>query len=421
MKRFWTDDILEWIHSGVLPDATTLEQVVEKVKLRHGRRMTVRSLSEAFTKKYGYAPGSRLNISSAASVTQTPELSPAENPVFLKKRITQLESDLKQANTRSDIARLVQSMLHAETQHENESPRWSVVKSKHKPKHGTPVLFLSDTHCGETVFTNEVNGANSYNMDIARTRIRRVFERSIFMLDEVLSPSPYDCIWLPLGGDIVSGNIHEELRETNTAPIFDIVLETADILERGIELLLNRFGAVNIPCITGNHGRLDKKPRMKHGPQDNYEYILYHILKRRFANDPRVTIQVSDSFTVRYEINGVRFLLTHGDQFKGGNGIAGPATPWALGEHKLRKQMCSIESWTGEAHEYDILMFGHFHSLNFMRNMITNGSVVGFSEYAKKMNLPFEPPQQALFLVTEDRGVTMPMAIFAEDPPSRKK
>jgi hypothetical protein len=160
---------------------------------------------------------------------------------------------------------------------------------------------------------------------------------------------------------------------------------------------------------------------MKCGPQDNYEYILYHLLKASFKDDKRVHIDVSDSFTAHYRVYNTRYLLTHGDQFKGGTGISGPATPWALGNHKLRKQMASIEGWTKRPLEYDILLIGHFHQLTHMKDMIVNGSVKGFDEFAKKMNFGYEPPRQALWMTTPDRGVSIPMPVFAEDPKSETK
>jgi predicted phosphodiesterase len=160
---------------------------------------------------------------------------------------------------------------------------------------------------------------------------------------------------------------------------------------------------------------------MKHGPVDNYEYILYQLLKRDFAGDDDVIVNVSDAFTKHYEIHGTRFLLLHGDAFPGGTGIQGPLLPWHLGEHKLRKQMASMEGWTGKPLEFDVMVFGHFHQLTFMRTMICNGSIKGFDEFAKKRNFTFEQPQQAMWFTTEDRGITLPVALFAEDSPKHGK
>lgn len=310
---------------------------------------------------------------------------------------------------RDDVERL-RSLYQGGLDHVPAPPDW-LHKQTLKPKClGTPTLFLSDLHWGEHVDPKQINGVNQYDMPIARTRLKRVFSMALTMLYTHLAPGNYPGMVLALGGDMVSGNIHEELRETNDMSILAIVLDLFDHLVAGIDMLLMAgVPAIFIPCVVGNHGRLDKKPRAKGAVMDNYEWILYQLLLRHYAQNKRVTVIPSDSLDFVYQVHNTAYLLTHGDQFKGGSGISGPATPWALGDHKKRKRQNAI------AQPYDYMIFGHFHMLTWGQTYIVNGSLKGYDEWSFRMNFGLEPPQQALWITHPRHGITVKMEIGAEE------
>lgn len=415
---FWTEDKLQFAKKSCA-EHTSVPSLLSTLEAKYNQHLGAVQFRAEFKKRFGSPPGKYLK--KALPVHHAPEVPPSESPVFLKKRISQLEKELKIAHNESQYAAIVKSICHGGMLHENDSPQWAAPKKNADPRHGTPTLLISDIHHGERVNPAEVNYANKFDMVISRDRIKRVFQRSIYLTDTVLTPCEYDGVWCALGGDILSGNIHDELRNTNQVGVADALIDAVDCLENGIKLLQERFRVVNVPCVVGNHARFDKKPRYKGGPSENFEYILYHMLKARFKGNENVHVHVSDSFTMRYTVNGTRYMLTHGDEFSGGTGVAGPATPWALGDHKLRKQLASMERWTGVEHEYDVLVFCHFHQSTFMDNIIVNGSIKGFDEFCKKNKYPFQLPIQNFWFTTKDRGVTLPFKIFAEDPPNVSK
>ena len=56
---------------------------------------------------------------------------------------------------------------------------------------------------------------------------------------------------------------------------------------------------------------------------------------------------------------------------------------------------------------YDYMIMGHWHQLTLgIQNIFVNGSLKGADEYSLTSNFPFEPPQQALWLVQPRVGVT---------------
>ena len=132
------------------------------------------------------------------------------------------------------------------------------------------------------------------------------------------------------------------------------------------------------------------------------------MLAREFANDKRVTVLVSDGTDVNYSIYGHKYLLTHGDQFSGGDSIIGAIGPVTRGDSKKRNR----ESQIGRP--YDTLICGHFHQLVIMKKIIINGSLKGYDEYAYAHNFPFEQPQQAMWLTHPEHGITFNMPIFTE-------
>lgn len=414
--RFWTRERLEVMRDEILPACHTLDEAMSAARKRWNRPLTKRPMQGQFLVAFGATPGTCLKRRVAPPEPE-PQ-APQDSPVFLRRRIAQLERELRAARDSSQLAAAVKSMVRGAVDTPRDPPRWTVEGKKGSGiYHGVPSLFLSDVHHGETVYADQVNGANAFDATVSRERLERVFGKAVWFCDDVFAASDYPGICVPLGGDMLSGNIHEELRETNAMPIFDALLDLANCLIAGIDMLKSRFGKVFAPCVVGNHGRLDRKPRAKHGPADNYEYILYHIVARHYDRDDAVTVLVSDGFTQHYRLHNTRYMLTHGDSFRGGSGISGPILPWTLGDHRLRKQMSTMSAWTHRPTEYDVLLFGHWHQYFPSTNFVANGSVKGFDEYAKKSGFAFQPPMQAFWLTHPKWGATFHGALHCSDAP----
>lgn len=302
-------------------------------------------------------------------------------------------------------------LIRGAVQHKPSPPKWMTTPGKSSHFHGTPTLFLSDLHWDEIVYPSQVNYCNEFSREIAIRRYQRVFETTVYLLKDIMRESHYDGIVVALGGDMMSGYIHEELRENQSAPLLAGVLNLLDNTIAGIDLLKEEFGRLFLPCVVGNHGRLDHKVRAKNGVYDNVDWLFYQLLDRHYADDPDVTFLIPDSTDAYYRVYDVRYMLTHGNQFRGGTGISGPYTPWTLGDHKKRKRQTAIKQ------PYDTLIFGHFHMLTWgsANNFIVNGSLKGYDEYAFTNNFPYERPKQALWITHPSHGITMKLDVFGDD------
>lgn len=280
-------------------------------------------------------------------------------------------------------------------------PKWISQRRVSGKDSATVCAMLSDWHLDEVVVASQVGGCNEFNRNVALTRCGQFFDHTAGLAKKYINGISYNGLYLLLGGDLFSGNIHEELRETNESTLIESVLFWTPHIASGISYLADQFNHVHIPCVVGNHGRNTRKPIAKNRVQDNFDWLFYHMLAMQLKNDKRITWDISQSADCQFKIYDTSFMFTHGDQFRGGSGISGPAVPWALGDHRKRKRMQGIGT------PYDILCFGHWHQLTLgMNGIICNGALKGMDEWAYIMNFPYEPPQQALWLVQPKVGIT---------------
>lgn len=266
---------------------------------------------------------------------------------------------------------------------------------------GIVTILLTDTHFEENVDPVQIDFLNAYNRTIAELRLRRWTENVIGLARDYIKGIKYDGCVLMLGGDIFSGNIHAELKETNTGTLFEGVIHWLSPLASAIATLQKEFGHLHIAAVVGNHGRMTRKPVAKDRAQDNVEWLMYRFLERETKSNPNITWQISDAADALVSVYGTNYILTHGDQFRGGSGIAGMMSPVMLGQHrKTRRQMAANKP-------YDWLVMGHWHQYWHGKNIIVGGTMKGYDEYAYVSNFEPEPPLQAFWITDPEHGPTI--------------
>lgn len=319
-----------------------------------------------------------------------------------RRRIRTLEAELEQAYTAINMIRATEDRV---------APEWLAPKPTGGKHTATLVACFSDFHFGEVVDPAEMNWFNAYDPEIAAQRIRRFFERTIRMARDYLAGVEYDGIVLASLGDTVSGDIHEELRETNGLSNFEAVPEVVPLIEAGIGMLAEEFGRVHYVGVPGNHPRDSRKPRYKGRSKHNADTMISKLVARRFDGRDEITFDIPDAFSADLQVYGTRFRLEHGDEAKGGAGIQGAMLPIALRTHRVRKQA------QAEGHPFDVLLLGHWHQLMSMpaKGFICNGAGKGYDEYARGKGFEPEPPQQALIVVTPEHGIGVQTPVFVSD------
>lgn len=331
--------------------------------------------------------------------------------------ISRLENELREANKNLGIENAIKELLGTATLRLDaiRPPKWTAAPIAKPSSPGVPTLFLSDLHAGEKVSLAELNGVNEYDLGIFHARMRYTVDTAIHLLRILDRDMDYPGIVVPLGGDMCSGSIHEELAATNELATIPTVLDLYETLAASIKLLADTFGNVFCPCVSGNHGRDTHKTWAKNRNHTSFDWLLYQMLARHFASDKRVTFHIPLSSDALYKVYDTRYLLTHGDQFRGGDSIIGPIGPIFRGRQKKLARNQSV------GQDFDIMILGHWHQYIHTERLIVNGSMKGYDEYAAAGNFGFEPPRQALWMTHPRYGVTYRMPVLCEQPAKSAK
>lgn len=331
--------------------------------------------------------------------------------------ITQLRAELAEAKARASLEAAAQEIIGTAALNlsSRQYPAWIINADKKAHDHGVPTLLLSDFHWGERVFREQVGGINEYSLTIARQRLRRTVETTFSLLGMLDGKRKYPGLVVALGGDMVSGSLHEELSRTNEAQEMKVLLDLVDNLIPAIAALADKFDNLFVPCVSGNHGRNSKRTWAKDRNATSFDWLCYQFLARHFANDTRVQFYIPEGQDALYNVYNTRYLLTHGDTLgHGGDGLIGFLGPVMRGDHKRRTRQQQINQ------PYDIMLCGHWHQFVATRRAVVNGSLKGYDEYAYTEAMPYEPAQQALWITHPRNGVTWSMPVRCDRPDNAK-
>lgn len=320
------------------------------------------------------------------------------------KELKQQVDELARENITADAIRKHVFQLG---EYSPKPPKWLHKSTPAKGAPGIPTLFLSDFHWGEVVDKKSVDNLNHYNRDIAIERLKFTVDSAIDLCTNHMVNPKYPGIIVPLGGDMISGSIHDELTETNDGTSIEHVLEVIDMLSSAITKLADVFGNVFVPCVIGNHSRLYKQYRHKQAVESSFDWLMYNMLEKYFSKDNRVNFLIPTAYDAYYKVYDTNYLLTHGDRLgvRGGTGIVGMLGPIARGVQKVKSE------YANQKKPVDYILMGHFHQYISLKDAIVNGSIKGYDEYAMSGRFAYERPQQALWFTHPVYGITFQVPV----------
>jgi hypothetical protein len=305
-----------------------------------------------------------------------------------------LRSQLKAAEDALDAAVGRLAVLEGIDRLKPRPPRWALKK---RPRTGEAVVvaMLSDCHFDEIVRPEDVAGVNAYDRTIATERLK-CWAHRLAELPKVGPAADVRGVVVLWGGDMMTGPIDVAHLQDAADTMFGSLLYWSEQLAASFTLLADAYGAVHVPCVVGNHGRMTMKKRSHLKARDNLDWHLAHLVARLTADDARITWSIDEASDAEFEVFGRRYLLTHGDQARGGGGIGGVWPPiMRLTARKQQRQ-------AGLGRPFEHLFLGHWHQLTTGPQFTVNGSVVGYSGFSAECNFPVEPPQQAVAYLTGD-------------------
>ena len=254
-------------------------------------------------------------------------------------------------------------------------------KMEYKPtnKSDTPVtavLHLTDLHEGEVTERDEVEGFGEFNPIIFTQRLTTLGER---FLDYIkVQRNGYNIPRLQIlgTGDYISGGIHEELKVTNAYPEPVQAVECGYKLGALIAMLAPHFHQIDTDWITlDNHGRMTRKNQAAQGGENNWGYVVAHIIRQMCAGLPNVTVRVHAKPSTLVRVGDKeRYLCFHGHQIKGWAGL-----PYYGFDRRVAMEAVKRMGLIDEA--FTKLVFGHFHQSVNTLTYNSGGSLSGTNAF----------------------------------------
>jgi len=227
-----------------------------------------------------------------------------------------------------------------------------------------PVMHITDIHMGAVQDPAEVEDFNAFSPEIARSRSLDFTSRWLKWVNYQTKAYPIEEAAVIVTGDLISGDIHEELRTTNAFPSPVQVVEAARLVAEQMTMIAPFFDKVTVHFITeDNHSRLTNKPQAKEAGMNSMNFLVGMMLKAYVASLSNVVMNIYPMLETVVSVNERLYLITHGHTVKGWMGV-----PWYGVERKVgreaqaRLQIIMEEQDRARTVGFHKYIFGHFHT-----------------------------------------------------------
>lgn len=239
------------------------------------------------------------------------------------------------------------------------------------------IVHLTDIHCGIAVD----NFCNEYSVEVMHQRFGRYLDKIAEIRHRHCSQNCY----VLLGGDLISGLIHSNLRLENNLDVIKQVKVVSMALTGFMQALSDMFGDVHVYSVPGNHSRVQpKKEDNLRG--ENLDILVPFILSLSLSEYRNVHIHEEniEPTVAMFHVRGQQVFGVHGDK------------------DSMESVVQRLTMVFGS--KPDIVLAGHRHT-NGMRTVydtkvVESGSVVGSDSYCMDNRLR-NKPEQTVLVVSE--------------------
>ena len=229
------------------------------------------------------------------------------------------------------------------------------------------VAPLSDTHIGEFVDLQQMAGLNTYDFDIFNNRLYGWANQLVTLAELRRNSVSIPELVVPLLGDMISGDIHEELSHTNLDNCMMQMIRGATLISQALMYMAPHFEIVRVPCVVGNHGRMTRKPPMKDKFMD-WDYLMYQWIAALCQKQSNIEFHIPRSFLTVFPVCNRNVLAMHGDAVSGAGSLAS-ITKVLTNLRSVLHFRKGLENELGELPEtipahFDSVMIGHFHRVD---------------------------------------------------------
>jgi hypothetical protein len=359
---------------------------------------------------------SHVNAKKGAKRDKVTNLEP-DDPVALRRAINEnarIRAELRDMTERAVNEQTLRSEVFGLRDMPDAPISFPSPSGKRGNKAETIVVTLSDLHWGEVVDLDAMDGINSYNLKIARQRLKRAFLGVIALATEHWAGPPPARVIVILGGDMISGEIHNELERTNEATSLPALKDCADHIAAGLDLLAKSLPKtpIEVIVIPGNHGRSTLKYQSKGYTLTSYDTLCGDLIEMRLHDRKQFSFYRPASGDALFNVYNWLVLASHGDRLgsRGGMGFVGVAATAARGFKKV------IMDYSARGFRVDLIIIGHFHSALELEEGFVNSSLVGPSEYSRDGRFRPRPATQLFLAIHPDRGVTQTRRLQVGSP-----
>lgn len=327
---------------------------------------------------------------------------------------TLLRRELK--NVKAELGRTleVRDLLAATVKAIKPPPVWTPGKDKGKSE-VTALILFGDAHVGEVTDPKQAEGWGRFNYAIAERRTEKYLDLLTRWVETQRAGYAIERCHVVVLGDMVSGDIHEELRRTNEFPPPVQAIAAGRLVAALVSGLSGMFRGVTVDAVSAsNHGRLTVKPQFKGGTLNSWDFVVTEYARALLAKHGNVQVRMLPAKKQTVEIGGFHFLCGHGDTVKAWMGI-----PWYGIEREIgreaRRRLERVQEQLRRAVPVDGMMDyglgGHWHvpfagpSFKYL----INGSLSGTNEFDHGCGR-HAPPQQVAALVSRKHGMFGPVA-----------
>ncbi len=280
------------------------------------------------------------------------------------------------------------------------------------------VILCSDWHIGEIVKPEQVSNVNEFNKAVAAARLELYAEKIAELLDLQRHYTTINKAVVWLGGDMVSGEIHQELRDTAILLAVEQMALAGYLMAQFIAEISTLFKEVIVITTVGNHGRMTKKRTFKTHTINNLDYVAYQICAFALRNYKHVKFVVDTSIFRYADIYEWRFVFSHGDETRSWMSIPF----YGLRRDFAAKQVINVYVHSGgdltkAVQPVNYKVVGHYHTTGIVPDnlgfIIMNGSLKGTDEFSFTKGF-ISRPSQFFFGVHKGEGITFNYPVWLD-------
>lgn len=281
----------------------------------------------------------------------------------------------------------------------------------------TQVVILSDWHIGEKIIpqdltpsyfvsgkSEKVEMIGGYDLNVAARRVEHMADETIFLGSIHKNKANIKDLYVWGLGDMVSGDIHEELQKHQDVNVVGQASLAAFLLASYIRDVAPYYEDVYFFGVSGNHGRLSKKVEYKSAAHYNWDYVVYQLAAMMCKDIPNVHFQIPTSKAMIVQVEGKNFYIHHGDGIKSHMSI-----PY-YGVDRAKRNVVELGQLMDV--KIDSMVIAHFHTdLQAQHGaLIINDSLIGANEFSVHHQY-YSRPGQKIFGVHNKHTVSWSYSI----------